>query len=177
MVLEEFVEKCQSGRCMRNTIQSPQCKKQYKQEQCFDKYTKKLSKDKEKRENKFQQAKDKKPEQDEKWIELKKQIMIRDGGECRFLSILTKEEFEVIKPNLWGVMKTLDGAHILSRSNRCDLVYDIDNVVLLCRYVHSCLDNGVDPFTQERISKEEVKEYWYRIVGKEYYEMLENRGK
>lgn len=173
MELEEFQNKCQSGKCLRNTVQSPQCKKQYKQELCFDKYTKKISKDKEKREQKFQQ--DKKPEADERWIELKKQIMIRDGGECRFLSILTKEEFDMIKSNLWGVMKTLDGAHIIPRSQKPSLIYDVDNVVLLCRYVHSCLDGGIDPFTQKRISKEEVKEYWYRIVGRDHYEMLKNK--
>ena len=175
MVLEEFVEKCQSGRCMRNTMQSPQCKKQYKQEQCFDKYTKKLSKDKEKRENKFQQAKDKKPEQDEKWVEVRENVKNRDNNLCRLFSILTKEEkIYLIKDqfeNLW-LNKTIDPAHVIPRSKSKKLIYCEDNIVMLGRLFHSRLDSMKNPLTGDNITKDEHTNWWIRIVGEEVYNWL-----
>lgn len=174
---EKFISDCKKGKCNRNTMITPQCKKEYKQEQCFDKYNKKLSKDKEKREQKFKDKFNKEYEEDEQWTEVRKQVFLRDKNQCQFCVTLTKEEYEVIKPNLWGVMKTLDPAHIFSRGAFPHLKYEVSNIVTLSRYIHSCLDNCMDPFTQERIGKEEAKEYWIRIIGEEKYKELEERSR
>lgn len=57
------------------------------------------------------------------------------------------------------------------------MVYDFDNVYSIFRYLHSCLDNSINPFTQEQCSKEEIEQYWIRIIGKEkYFELQERCG-
>lgn len=175
--LEEFKSKCKLHKCFRQTMISPQCDKEYKQELCYKKYIQKQEKDQAKRNKQYQDQRSKPILVDEKWIELKKQIMVRDKAQCRFYSICTPEEKKIIDLHLWGDFKILDGAHYKSRSSSPSMKYDVDNVYLIFRYLHKCLDEAIDPFTQESISKDQVEEYWLKIIGKEKYDELNIRAK
>lgn len=191
ITLEKFIADCQKGKCNRNTIKSPQCKKQYKQELCYNKFVQKQEKDALKREAKYNEKKveideykRKKEagekieyEMDTKWQKLKEEITIRDKCQCRFFSIMTEEEKKLIRPHLWGDFKKIDGAHCISRSSSPHMKYDVDNVYSLYRYLHKSLDEAFDPFTREPITKEQVADYWKRIIGENKYNELVERSR
>jgi hypothetical protein len=192
ITLEKFTSDCQKGKCNRNTIKSRQCEKQYKQELCYNKFVQKQEKDLLKREDKKKERQEeideykRKKESGEKieyedndpqWTEVLKQVWIRDRAQCRFFLIMTEEEKKLIKPHLWGDFKKIDGAHCISRSQSPKMKYDVDNVYLLFRRVHKALDGCFDPFTGKPITKEEVINYWKRIIGEEKYNELIERSK
>ncbi len=96
----------------------------------------------------------------------------RDNYSCRLLKILTADEKKQLKRNSNGLFKILDHAHIIGRNEEPSLKYAVNNIILLNRYSHSNLDKYIHPVTGKCISKEEQLEWWYKIVGKKYYEML-----
>lgn len=174
---EKFISDCKKGKCNRNTMITPQCKKEYKQEQCYNKFIQKQEKDKLKKEQKYQEQKEKNKEVkvDVKWVDVREKVKQRDGNCCRLFSILTKEEKVYLlkeqRDNLW-LNKTIDPAHILSRSSRPDLIYCEENIVMLGRLFHGRIDSLQNPLTGAPISTEERKNWWIRIVGEEVYTQL-----
>ena len=190
---EKFVESCNKKRCLRQTMYNEKtCATNYKQESCYKKYVQKCVKEKVKQEEKNQIRQDeineyKRKQQagepieykdaDPQWTELLKKVWVRDRAQCRFLSICTDEERKIIEPHLWGDFKKLDGAHCIPRSQSLKLKYELRNVYLLSRRVHSCLDNCLNPFTGENISKDERDKLWVRIIGKEEWEWLQKMVK
>ena len=73
--LEDFIKKCESGFCLRQTIKSKRCNTKGKQEDCYKKYILKSEKDVEKRkqikekqkEEFINKIKNKEYSQDEEW--------------------------------------------------------------------------------------------------------------
>ena len=176
--LEKFKESCQKKRCLRNTMITPQCPKEYKQEQCYNKFIQKQERDQVKRQEKFEKQKHKEIEVDTKWVEVQKEVWIRDKGQCRFCSILDQKKYvESIKPHLWGDFKKIDCAHILPRSSYPSLKYEVSNIVLLYRAVHTNIDNFVDPITKKPMTKEEHEQWWRILVGNELYDELLRKGR
>ncbi|HPJ86580.1 MAG TPA: hypothetical protein PLU55_00540 [Candidatus Pacearchaeota archaeon] len=165
---EDFIKKCESGFCLRQTIKSKRCITKGKQEDCYKKYILKSEKDVEKRKQK---------EVTPKWEELKREILIRDKNECRFYAIATKEEREVIDKMILENPKLAvrDGAHVLARSKCPEMIYDTDNVYTLYRGVHSAIDHLIDPITQKPMSYEQSQNYWKRIIGEQKYNELYER--
>lgn len=112
---------------------------------------------------------------DEKWVEVRENVRQRDANKCRLMLVLTMEEklylFREQKENLW-LNKTLDPAHVLSRSKRPDLIYCENNIVILGRLFHSRLDSCLDPLTGKNISRSERDSWWIRIVGEDLYNKL-----
>ena len=156
--LEEFREYCNKGKCLRKTIKSKQCFKYYKQETCFKKYQ--VNEDKRKIEL-F--------EPDYAWLELKEELLLRDGS-CLVMKILSTDEIkQVEKQDGFWLQKHLDGAHIISRAECPNQIYNINNVVLLGRFFHSRIDNFQDLITGESITKEEVARWWTRILQQNKY--------
>jgi hypothetical protein len=72
-------------------------------------------------------------------------------------------------------LAVLDGAHVVARSKCKKMIYDNDNVYLLSRYVHGCIDGFIDPITKQSMSWEESQNYWIRIIGQEKYNELYER--
>lgn len=182
MLLEDFKNKCQSGGCLRNTVKSPQCKKQYKQEQCFAKYIKSLEKKKEEYEQKKEEYIEQcinqewKYKKDEKWDELRAKVLKRDNNECQFYSKCSDAEKKILDVYLKNkVMKTLDLAHYLPRGRFPQFRLDEDVVFILFRYIHFCLDNYINPFTNEKCTKEEIETFWKRIIPDETYAELQEK--
>ena len=60
--------------------------------------------------------------------------------------------------------KFTDGAHIIARSQSPTNIYNIKNVVLLSRFFHSRIDQGLDLITGEFIGFEGSKRWWERIL-------------
>jgi predicted nucleic acid-binding protein len=178
--IDKFKADCLKGKCNRTTVKSTQCLKEYKQKLCFDKYNKQLDKNKVKHELQSLKNKNKDADIDYKWIEVRETVKLRDGNMCRLYPTLTKEEkiylLKSQKDNLW-LNKTLDPAHVLSRSSTPCLVYDPENIVILGRLFHSRLDNLQNPLTGESVSVEERNQWWIRIVGQELWDSLNDRSK
>ena len=149
---EDFIEKCRSGKCLRQTIKSKQCEKDSKKIQCYKKYVTKKEKE---------YAKD---NIDYEWEDLKRDITIRDMS-CLVTKILTIQELKQLeKEEGFWLNHHTDGAHIVSRSQSLKNVYNRDNVVLIGRFFHSRLDQGLDLITGEFIGFEGSKEWWNRIM-------------
>ena len=152
---DEFIEKCRSGRCLRQTIKSKQCEKESKQRYCYKKYVSKKEKEYKK------QFEDK----DYRWEDLKEILKLRDMS-CLVMKILTTQELNIVEKQdgFWLSTKYLDGAHIVARSTSPSNVYNKQNVVLLGRFFHSRIDNGLDLITGEYIGFEGSKRWWARIM-------------
>jgi hypothetical protein len=176
IVLEKFISDCNSGKCNRSTIKSPQCKKEYKRKLCYTKYEKQLEKNKEKREKDYLKSKDKEIDVDYKWIEVCELVKLRDNNQCRLYSILTKEErFYLLREQKENVHfnKTLGCAHVIPRRMSKNLYYDARNLYLLGWCFHFRLDNLQDPLTGKPISMEEHDKWWIRIIGRETWDWLQ----
>ena len=153
---DEFSSFCSKGVCLRKTMKTHKCSTEAKQKNCFDRYDRKLEKDKEKKQEKR--------EENKLWLEVTKQVKDRDKT-CRIWEILTKEEkLHVLKnyeAEFRWLSKTLDTCHIISRAQSGELKYEIDNLVLCSRYFHSLLDKLLHPVSRKPITSEE-RETWFR---------------
>ena len=56
------------------------------------------------------------------------------------------------------------------------MCYNDKNVVLLNRYSHHNLDECCHPITGLPITKEEVDEWWKKILGEELFEVLRKKA-
>jgi len=158
--LLDFKSNCNKGRCLRKTIKSKNCLKEYKQDDCYKKYNKQVEKNK--------------PVTDEKWEEVKSFVLERDK-ECLLFNILSVEEKKYLlkeqKDFTWLNKKNVDCAHILSRSQYPKYIYVCDNIFLLGRLFHSRLDTYKNPLTGENISSEERDKWFERImIDNKYWE-------
>jgi len=202
--IEKFKSDCNKGKCNRSTMKSKQCLKDYKQEQCFKKYNNQLNRNKEKiiklNEKNQEKYKEKKVEQelkteeyrqncargiypeqeiDEEWERVKSEVWMRDKT-CRLWKILNEEEKNWLRendPNVLYFNKIIGVAHVISRNRSTNLYYESNNLYLLGWGFHFRLDNFRNPLTNEEITKEEIKQWWIRIIGKELYEWLEENNK
>jgi hypothetical protein len=150
---DEFIERCKQGKCLRQTLKSKQCEKENKQKQCYTKYHDKKTKEYEK------------DHIDYKWEELKAEIKLRDQS-CLVIKILTTQELKIVEKQegFWLSQKYLDGCHIISRSQSPANIYNKNNVVLISRFFHQRLDQGLDLITGEFIGFEGSKRWWERIL-------------
>lgn len=109
---------------------------------------------------------------DEKWEKLKEIVDKRDKHSCRLYRLLTVEEINLVKNDLFGKLKTIDRAHVFRRSSYPHLKYESENVYCLYRLFHSRLDQYQNPLTGAPTTKEEIEQWWRRIVGNEKYDWL-----
>lgn len=109
--------------------------------------------------------------EDEQWQEVKAKVKKRDKG-CRFLKVLTPQEFFSFKRVAGSQMDILDPAHVLGAGPNPSMIYVVENVVLLNRFAHDRLDYFKDPLTGKRIDKETHEKWWRRIVGDDTYNSL-----
>ena len=92
---------------------------------------------------------------DERWLEVKERMHKRDGGHCRMFKIISAKEALVLKKKAGGLLQRVDAAHFRAVSELPSSCYDVDNLVSLNRYSHSCLDECRDPIYGGSISREE----------------------
>ena len=99
----------------------------------------------------------------------------------RFYKSLEMWQRKILDDNLWLCPKkngsyTFDGCHILDRGKHSKLADDEDNIVLLPRYLHKCLDDYINPFTQKIMKKEEHDDIWICIIGEERWNRLHEKA-
>ena len=113
---------------------------------------------------------------DIQWEELKENL---DFSECSLIKRLKEEqmydEFYELQNNAGWLLKTIDPAHVFPKGGYPYLKYDLENVVPLNRYSHSCLDTMRDPISGEPIDKEKHELFWMFIIGIERFIELKRK--
>lgn len=113
---------------------------------------------------------------DEEWENVKSELNLTY---CHLLKKLKEDnlfdEINILKNKGSFLLNIIDAAHIFPKSGYPYLKYDIENIVPLNRFSHSCLDSMRDPITGEQISKEQHTYYWMYIAGIETYKKLEEK--
>ncbi len=105
---------------------------------------------------------------------LREEALKRDKY-CQISVLLNGWEQAHIRQEIFGELNQLDMAHVFNKSSRPDLKYDIDNVIMIKRIFHNRLDCQLDPITGKGITKEELKNWWMKIIGKDKYNKLEKK--
>ena len=98
---------------------------------------------------------------DPKWDKVCKLVDIRDGRRCQFdkcLSIKESHQLIISEP------KRVDRCHILSRSLYPELIYNINNIITLSRYIHRRMDNFENPLNGSNLDDKLHFYWWYRIL-------------
>ena len=101
---------------------------------------------------------------DERWQQIKEEVRARDKI-CQCCKLLTPGEFMLKrKSNLSSRSNILDCAHIKPVSLYPDLTYDVNNIRLLCRDCHSCIDGFRSPVDGSFLNADEHDAWWQRII-------------
>jgi hypothetical protein len=100
---------------------------------------------------------------DPKWAETKKLVDARDKRQCRLMMCLSITESKQLRAES---EKTLDRCHIFAASAHPDLIYNVNNIVTLTRFIHRRMDNFKHPLSGENIPPNENFYWWHRILTK-----------
>lgn len=112
------------------------------------------------------------------WLDIKNKCRARDKF-CRCCSILLPSEVETRKSlsNFNNIMTmSLDVAHCKPVSTNPEIMYDINNVYLLCRWCHTNIDNFRSPASLKNLSENEHWYWWYRIKHKSTEKYNDNKN-
>ena len=166
LTIEEFCNSCEKKFCNRHTFYNKTCARRLKQESCYTKWVKQNNKN-------FKKFKDK-LEEDYKFIE---EVWIYYTGSytksffegeswkkyCALWLCLSDEEKQIASTfDGMFLNQNIDVAHIESRNQSRKHIKDKDNVILMGRYFHTCLDTLIDPVTGVEISVGKKTEWMLR---------------
>ena len=101
---------------------------------------------------------------DTEWQKVKKKVIKRDIH-CRLCNILTITE-KIYFDKSHPTRKNLDCAHVFPVSTHPLMVYQPDNIYLLCREHHSRIDDFNSPITGKQISINRHFWWWWRVINK-----------
>ena len=115
---------------------------------------------------------------DQKWKDVKEVVFKRDNYQDRILKVITYKEYLLLKKNAGPLLSILDPAHYRAVSELPEATYWQENICILNRWSHSNLDSFRDPIDGHNISKEEVNNWWIRILkgNKKQYQELVDKG-
>jgi hypothetical protein len=102
---------------------------------------------------------------DEQWLKFCEDFDKENRKECMFQKLLTDDALKELKKNAGWLIKEIDRAHVLPKSEYKNMKYDPRNVVFLNRYSHNNLDNYKDPVTGKSITVEEHDKIWNLILA------------
>lgn len=92
-----------------------------------------------------------------------------------FLAKLSVEQRVHLKKNSVGVFGTFDPAHVFSCGEYPFMSDNVDNIVMIPRYLHAHIDQYLNPFIEgERLTEDEHTELWKLIIGEERYDKLQS---
>jgi len=176
MQLIDFQEKCNAKLCLRKTFTDfdtkGKCFTHSKQSNCYTKYLKQLEKDQESRTKRIEELKNAEITIDQKWIETREKVLNRDKS-CRVWQSLSMPQrvyvLEHYSDDYNYLSKILDVDHIIPKSVRFDLYYELDNLLLMSRYFHRLLTDYKHPVTRKKITDEEKKIIYEKIKN---YKMI-----
>jgi len=179
---DEFLEYYQKYSKTPNQISKPKNSLNKKQiKSLHKKYLKQMKKREKKNRKKWEEETNKEVNlediKDEKWEELKRSVFRRDNYSCQLQKVLTVKEltfFRLSAPS--DLQNILDPCHIFGKGAFPHLKYEEDNIVIMNRYSHSCIDQYRSPVDGINISKEEREKWWIRIVGELKYFKLKEKA-
>ena len=178
---KEFFKQCEKGICLRNTFKSKNCEKEFRRKLCYNRYIQLLEKQEQKKIDTYiekgkeiQDYLERKERgetieypKNEEWDSFRQKIIERDE-ECLVWRILESTEKIYIVRNFGSQLINIgkgiiDIAHVISRSEAPQLIYDMENVFACGRYFHSLLDSYKDLVTQMPV-KREKREWWLNRI-------------
>ncbi len=94
----------------------------------------------------------------------------RDGFKCRLVAKVLSTPGggllnQTLKAKAGPLYYQLDMAHVFGKGSHSWMRHDLDNVVLLNRYSHNCLDQGKHPIHGTSIDAEERERWWTWILA------------
>ena len=101
------------------------------------------------------------------WENCKQQVDKRDKRTCQFIRCLLAKEAYSLKT---GSPAILDRAHIFAASSHPNLIYNVNNVITLSRYIHRRMDDYQDPLTGDPIDVNTHYYWWLRIKTHKFVE-------
>jgi len=110
---------------------------------------------------------------DQEWKDVKARMRERDDNKDRIMRVISALDAAIMRKRAGSLLETLDPAHIYAVSIKPKLCYELDNLVSLNRYSHSCLDDCKHPITGEKISSDEMYEWWKKITGPKQWSRLQ----
>ena len=110
---------------------------------------------------------------DLEWQKVKAEVSLRDKNVCRLMRVLTPQEAYLLINKAGSLLNRLTPAHVFPVSTDPRLCYCADNIMTLNQYSHSLLEECKHPLTGEKISKEDEKNWWIRILGNNAFTKLE----
>jgi hypothetical protein len=110
---------------------------------------------------------------DEKWVNLRNEIIQRANNKCEITPLLTKSELDFVNVNIYYNFEILDCIHVIARSQSKKLYYDKQNIIFGKRYYHTLIDNYKNPFTLKDISNEERNSLFIRFIGIDRWNYLQ----
>lgn len=114
---------------------------------------------------------------DEKWELVREEAMERDDYSCQLCAQLSLEEYDALVAQVGlGVVHNIDPAHVFGKGSHPHIKYDVDNLVTLNRWSHSCLDSQKHPITGKMIAADEKRAWWILIIGEDRFKRLEERA-
>ncbi len=164
-----FKSECDRGYCNRNTMITKNCKKEYKQDKCYNKYMKKQEKEWEIQNIKIEDGYILKNEKDILWEEVCHKVDYRDIDCLIWNKVLTDEEKLFVKEVFdfeMTFLKILDHCHIISRSENKSLIYEASNIFLAKRFFHQRFDQYRDLVTGKKMDSER-RDWWKLRIKKE----------
>lgn len=114
---------------------------------------------------------------DPEWRKVKEIVKKRDHDQCRFIQKCNPfqlMQMRRVAPS--AMMMHNDPAHVFPAGRYLHMIYDPENIVTLCRWVHDCLDNCKHPLTGELIERDRRDALWRYIVGDEVYDRLQSKA-
>lgn len=112
---------------------------------------------------------------DKQWQEVKEKVRILDAAGCIFCRCMNFQEKNIqlaqvrnCDTEIPANFTTLDPAHHIAVSSNAKIMYDVDNVYLVCRFHHTRIDNRQNPYTGEKITAEEQEAFWQRAMKMRY---------
>lgn len=119
---------------------------------------------------------------DRNWKEVKEEVVKRDKGVDRMMRVLSILDYVKLKKNAGSFINIIDPAHIISVSASSKIMYEKSNIISLNRFSHSNLDSYRDPIDGHSITKEEVRDWWLKLLKAnkeqemEFYKLLEDNN-
>jgi len=103
------------------------------------------------------------------WIQCKRLSFKHWGGECLY----SRKYIYIVKPHWSGLLSKIDPAHVFGRGSSPHMAFIPANVIPLCRYIHSLIDQNIDPQTGKPMTEGQREEILRSLVGDEVYNRLE----
>lgn len=101
---------------------------------------------------------------DKEWQRVKEEVKKRDKEIDRMIKVCSPVEYILYKKNAGNLINIIDPAHVIPVSEDFKGLYKSCNICSISRWAHSNLDSFKSPITGQPISKEEINNWWLRIL-------------